>query len=102
MSLVIVAEMFVVQGLGNDADELVGDVVGEEITEIHDGSVVLAREPRFLFAFAVMADVAVITSWNLLASAIVLPKTVFKESLGKSYFNKASVGTDGERLGAFE
>ena len=81
MSLVIVAEMFVVQGLGNDADELVGDVVGEEITEIHDGSVVLAREPRFLFAFAVMADVAVITSWNLLASAIVLPKTVFKKTL---------------------
>ncbi len=92
---VIVAEMLVVQGLGDDADELVGDVVGEEITEVHDGSVILAREPRLFFALSFSADVAFITSWNLLAGAIVLPKTVFKKSLGESYFNKAPVSTDG-------
>ena len=101
-SLVIVAEMLVVKGLGDDADELVGDVVGEEITEVHDRSVILAREPRFLLSLAVTADVATVATGDLLAGAIVLPKTVFKESLGKSYFNKASVGTDVERLGRVE
>ena len=98
----IVAEMLVVKGLGDDADELVGDVVGEEITEVHDGSVILAREPRFLLSLAVTADVAVVATRDLLASAEVLPKAVFKESLGESYFDEASVGTDGERLGRVE
>ena len=101
-SLVIVAEMLVVQGLGNDADELVGDVVGEKITEVHDGSVILAREPRFLLSLAVAADVATVATGDFLAGAIVLPKTVFKKTLGESYFDEASVGTDGERFGAVE
>jgi len=83
-SLVIVAEVFVVQGLGDDADELVGDVVGEEITEVHDGSVVFSGEPRFLLSLAVTADVAVITSWDFFTSTKVLPKAVFEEGLAKT------------------
>ena len=98
----IISHIFIIESLGDNADELVGDVVGEEVTEVHDGSVVLAAEPRFLFALALTADVAVVATGNLLSSTIVLPKTVFKESLGKSNFYKAFVGTDGERLGAVE
>ncbi len=90
-SLVIVAEVFVVQGLGDDADELVGDVVGEEITEVHDGSVVFSGEPRFLLSLAVTADVAVITSWDFFTSTKVLPKAVFEKRLGETEFNEASV-----------
>ena len=77
----IVAEVFVIEGLGDDTDELVGDVVGEEVAEVHDGSVVLTAEPGLLFALAFTADVAMITSWNLFARTEVLPKTIFEESL---------------------
>ena len=98
----IVAEVLVVQGLGDDADKLVGDVVGEEVAEVHDGGVVFSGEPLLLFALAVAADVTIITSWNLFSGAIVLPKAVFKESLTKSNFDEASVGTDGEGLGRVE
>ena len=102
MSLVIVAEMLVVKGLGDDADELVGYVVGEEITEVHDGSVVFAREPRLLFALAVAADVAVVAARDLFSGAIVLPKAVFKKCLTKSNFDESAVRPDGERLGRVE
>lgn len=39
---------FVVKCLGDDTNELVSDVVGEEVTEVHDGSVILTAEPRLL------------------------------------------------------
>lgn len=81
MGLVIVTDVFVIEGLGDNTDELVSDVVGKEVTEVHDGSVVLSGEPEFLLALAFTADVAVITSWNLLASTEVLPKAIFEEGL---------------------
>ena len=77
----IVADVLVIEGLGNNANELVGDVVGEEVAEVHDGGVVLAAEPRLFLALAVAADVTVIASWNLLSCTKVLPKAVFEESL---------------------
>ena len=77
----IVADVLVVEGLGDDTDELVSDVVGEEVTEVHDGSVVLTAEPGFLFAFAFTADVALVSTRNLLASTEVLPKAIFEEGL---------------------
>ena len=77
----IVAHILVVECLGDDTDELVSDVVGEEVTEVHDGSVVLTGEPGFLLALAFTADVAVITSWNLLARTEILPKAIFEEGL---------------------
>ena len=48
---------FVIKCLGDDTDELVSDVVGEEVTEVHDGSVILTREPWLLLALAFTADV---------------------------------------------
>lgn len=54
----IIAHILVVECLGDDTDELVSDVVGEEVTEVHDGSVVFTAEPGFLFALAFTADVA--------------------------------------------
>ena len=96
----IVAEEFVVEGLGDDTDELVGDVVGEEITEVHDGGVIFTGEPRFLFAFALSADVALVASWNFFACAEVLPKAVFEESLAKAEFDESAVGADGKGFGA--
>ena len=79
--LVIIAHILVVKCLGDDTDELMSDVVGEEVTEVHDGSVVLTAEPGLFLALAFTADVAVITSWNLLASTEVLPKAIFEEGL---------------------
>ena len=79
--LVIIAHILVVKCLGDDTDELVSDVVGEEVTEVHDGSVVLTAEPGLLLALAFTADVAMITSWNLLTRTEVLPKAIFEEGL---------------------
>ena len=56
--LMIVANILVVEGSSDDADKFVGDVVGEEVAEIHDGSVVLTTEPGFLLALALTPDVA--------------------------------------------
>ena len=81
MGLVIVTDVFVIEGLGDNADELVGDVVGEEVAEVHDGSIILTAEPGLLFALAFTSDVAMITSWDLLASTEVLPKAIFEEGL---------------------
>ncbi len=77
----IIAHILVIECLGDDTNELMSDVVGEEVTEVHDGSVVLTAEPGLLLALAFTADVAVITSWNLLASTEVLPKAIFEEGL---------------------
>ena len=77
----IVADVLVVEGLGDDTDEPVSDVVGEQVTEVHDGSVVLTAEPGLLLALAFTADVAMITSWNLFARTEVLPKAIFEEGL---------------------
>ena len=79
--LVIVADVFVIEGLGYYSDELMGDVVGEEISEIHYACVILATEPGLFLALALSADVAVIASWNLFSCAEVLPKSVFEEGL---------------------
>ena len=79
--LVIIAHILVVKSLGDDTDELVSDVVGKEVTEIHDGSVVLSGEPGFLLALAFTADVALVSTRNLLASTEVLPKAIFEEGL---------------------
>ena len=80
----IISHIFIIESLGDNADELVGDVVGEEVAEVHDGSVVFAAEPRFLFALAFTADVTLVATRNLLAGTEVLPKTIFEESLGKT------------------
>ena len=79
--LVIIAHILVVKSLGDDTDELVSDVVGEEVTEVHDGSVVLTAEPGFLFALAFTADVALVSTRNLFTSTEVLPKAIFEEGL---------------------
>ena len=79
--LVIIAHILVVECLGDDTDELMSDVVGEEVTEVHDGSVVLTAEPGLLLALAFTADVAMITSWNLFTRTEVLPKAIFEEGL---------------------
>ena len=77
----IVADVLVIEGLGDNTDELVGDVVGEEVAEVHDRGVVFSGEPRLFLALAVASDVTVIASWNLFACAEVLPKAVFEEGL---------------------
>ena len=77
----IVADVLVVEGLGDNADELVGDVVGEEVAEVHDGGVILATEPRLFLALAVASDVAMISSWNLFTRTEVLPKAIFEKGL---------------------
>ena len=79
--LVIIAHILVVKSLGDDTDELVSDVVGEEVAEVHDGSIILTAEPGLLFALAFTSDVAMITSWDFLASTEVLPKAIFEERL---------------------
>ena len=81
MGLVIVTDVFVIEGLGDNADELVGDVVGEEVAEVHDGGVVFSGEPGLFLAFPISANVAVVASWNLFACAEVLPKAIFEEGL---------------------
>ena len=79
--LVIIAHILVVKSLGDDTDELVSDVVGEEVAEVHDGSVILSGEPGLLLALAFTSDVAMITSWNLFTRTEVLPKAIFEEGL---------------------
>ena len=77
--LVIIAHILVIECLGDDTDELVSDVVGKEVAEVHDGSVVLTGEPGFLFALAFTPDVTLVSMRNLLAHTEVLPKTIFEE-----------------------
>ena len=77
----IIAHILVVKSLGDDTDELVSDVVGEEVAEVHDGSIILTAEPGLLFALAFTADVAMITSWNFFTRTEVLPKAIFEERL---------------------
>ena len=79
--LVIIAHILVVKSLGDDTDELVSDVVGEEVAEVHDGSIILTAEPGLLFALAFTSAVAMITSWDFLARTAVLPKAIFEEGL---------------------
>ena len=79
--LMIVADVFVIEGLGDYADELLSDVVGEEITEIHYACVILATEPRLFLALALSTYVAVIATRYLFSCAEVLPKSVFEEGL---------------------
>lgn len=100
--LMIVADVLVIEGLGDNTDKLVGDVVGEEVAEIHDGGVVFSGEPRLFLALAFTADVAVVATRNLLSCAEVLPKAVFEEGLAKAEFDETSVGSYGEGLGAAE
>ena len=69
----IVADVFVIEGLGNHTDELLGDVVGEEITEVHYACVILAAEPGLFLAFAFSADVASVSTRYLLSSTEILP-----------------------------
>ena len=77
----IIAHILVIECLSDDADELMSDVVGEEVTEVHDGSVVLTAEPGLLLALAFTADVALVSTRNLLARTEVLPKAIFEEGL---------------------
>lgn len=77
----IIAHILVFECLGDDADELVSDVVGEEVTEVHDGSVVLTAEPGLLLALAFTSDVALVPTRNLFTRTEVLPKAIFEEGL---------------------
>ena len=77
----IIAHILVVKCLGDDTDELVSDVVGEEVAEVHDGSVVLTAEPGLLFALAFTSDVTLVSTRNLLARTEVLAKAIFEEGL---------------------
>ena len=90
----IVADVLVIEGLGDYADELLGDVVGEEISEIHYACVILATEPGLFLALALSAYVAVIATRYLFSSAEVLPKSVFEERLRQAEFDEATIGTD--------
>ena len=77
----IIAHILVVKCLGDDTNKLVSDVVGEEVTEVHDGSVVLTAEPGLLLALAFTSDVALVSTRNLFTRTEVLPKTIFEEGL---------------------
>ena len=79
--LVIIAHILVVKCLGDDTNELMSDVVGEEVTEVHDGSVVLTAEPGLLLALAFTSDVALVSTRILFARTEVLPKAIFEEGL---------------------
>ena len=69
----IIANVFVIEGLGDHADELLGDVVGEEITEVHYTCVILATEPGLFLALALTPYVASVSTRYLLSCAKVLP-----------------------------
>ena len=102
----IIAHILVIECLSDDADELMSDVVGEEVTEVHDGSVVLTAEPGLLLALAFTADVTLVSTRNFcfarfsaalgivgassallsfarkfFTSTEVLPKAIFEEGL---------------------
>ena len=79
--LMIVADVFVIEGLGDNSDELLCDVVGEEISEVHYACVILATEPGLFLALALTSYVTVVASWYLLACTKVLPKSVFEKGL---------------------
>ena len=69
----IIADVLVIEGLGDYTDELLGDVVGEEITEVHYACVILATEPRLFLALAFSAYVSVIATRYFFSCAKVLP-----------------------------
>ena len=94
----VVPKVLVVKTLCDHAHKLLRHVVGKEVTQVHYACVILAREPRFLLALALTADVALVASRYLLTSTKVLPKSVFQKRLTKAKFNKSAVRTDRQRF----
>ena len=94
----VVPKVLIVKTLCDHAHKLLRHVVGKEVTQVHYARVILAREPRFLLALALTADVTFIPSWYLFACSKVLPKTVFQKRLTKTKFNKSAVRTDRQRF----
>ena len=69
------------EGVGDDALKLLPDVLTKEITKVEYRSIVFLGEPRSAFALFGMTKVATVTAWRFAANAVILPKSVFEESL---------------------
>ncbi len=87
----VVPPVLVVQRLRDDPDELVADVLGQELTNVHDGSVVFPAESFLSDTLVPSHDVINITvpslltnnipgvsSWDFLSRAEVLPQAIFE------------------------
>ena len=79
--LVVDGELLLVEGISDDALELVAEGVGHEFFDVHHGHVVFTAEPVAFFANLGFAKISAVSSWHFLARAVVLPEAVFEEGL---------------------
>ena len=92
----------VCQSIRYYADKLPSHVVGKELVQPHYRAVVFAAEPSAALSDLGAADVAGVSSWHLLAGAVVLPQAIFGEQLRKADLEEAAISTDGKGLHAVE
>ena len=82
------------EGVGDDTLELLPDVFTKKIAEVENRSIVFLGEPRSALALFGSADVATIAAWCFASYSVVLPKSVFKESLRKRNLEETTIGFD--------
>ena len=95
----VVPTVVVIDGLGDESDEIMADVISHEVADVHDGSIVFPAEPAFCLAFLLAANVTGVSTGDFLAGTEVLPQSVFEEGLAEPHFYEAAISPDGQRLG---
>jgi len=92
----IISPVFVIEGLGYNTDERLADVISQEVTEVEDRGIILAREPLLSDSSLFTTYIPGVASGDFFSGAEVLPKSVFEESLGEADFYETTVGADWE------
>ena len=89
----ISAKNFIVERISDDSAELPSEVVFKELLDVHHRGIVFGAEPLAPLATLRSPYVARVSTWCFLASAVVLPKTVFEEGLRQTDLKESAVGT---------
>ena len=82
------------EGVGDDALKFLPDVLTKEIAEVEYRCVVFLGEPRSALALFGSTKVATIAAWRFATYTIVLPKSVFEESLRQRNLEETAIGFD--------
>ena len=94
----ISAKNFIVERISYDSAELPSEVLFKELLDVHHRGIIFGAEPLTPLATLCPADVARVSSWCFLASAVVLPKTIFEECLRQPDLKESAVGTNRQSL----
>ena len=93
----IVSELLGINSVCDDTTELTTEGLLHELLDVHERGEILAAEPMAFFADLQFAKIATVAARNFFACTIILPDTIFEESLGKLKLREASVGARFDR-----